>query len=133
MFGRDTETSREDSSGLGFNGVFRRRAERELDWERHPGETSISQSVRLYLSNLDPDVIHKDNCEMVLRQVWWSVPKRRYDIRRSSLYSIVVYANMIYGIVVIYRPGLWGSCIYIGLDYFILWYMQTWSVVLLYT
>lgn len=38
------------------------------DWEKRPGETSITYAARLYLSNLNPDCSHEGNCERLLRQ-----------------------------------------------------------------
>lgn len=39
------------------------------DWARVPGDTSITYGARLYLSNLEPDFSHEENCERVLRPV----------------------------------------------------------------
>lgn len=41
---------------------------RELSWKRRPGETSITQGVRLYLENLRPDATHEENCALILHQ-----------------------------------------------------------------
>lgn len=42
------------------------------DWKRVPGDTSITYGVRLYLSNLDPDISHEENCDTLLREA--SIP-----------------------------------------------------------
>eukprot|EP00903_Cladosiphon_okamuranus_P016696 g15391.t2 len=48
----------------------RRQGVRVLDWDdKLPGETSITQGVRLYLSNLYQDASHEDNCALFLYQI----------------------------------------------------------------
>ncbi|CAM9099869.1 unnamed protein product [Scytosiphon promiscuus] len=47
----------------------RPRGVRVLNWDdKLPGETSITQGVRLYLANVYPEATHEENCALVLYQ-----------------------------------------------------------------
>lgn len=65
----------EGEDDLGFGNDLRQRERqprgaRVLDWDdKLPGETTITQGVRLYLSGVYPDASHEENCTLVLHQV----------------------------------------------------------------
>ncbi|CBJ32450.1 expressed unknown protein [Ectocarpus siliculosus] len=57
------------------------RGARVLDWDdKLPGETTITQGVRLYLSSVYPDASHEENCALVLLQVLEQVALEELDV-----------------------------------------------------
>ncbi|CAN0350624.1 unnamed protein product [Pylaiella littoralis] len=78
----DGESEGEDDSG--FGGGSRLQSQhgrvRVLDWDdKLPGETTITQSVRLYLSSVNGGASHEKNCGLVLHQILEHVAREELD------------------------------------------------------
>lgn len=79
--GDERKLLQQQQQGQGQQQRHRVRGVRPLNWDdKLPGETIITQSVRLYLSSLHHDASHEENCALVLHQVGHvrSAPRRHF-------------------------------------------------------